>query len=460
MSNGNSTSGRQRDSGSRISRRGVLGRMVLGAAALPLLDVFPRPAFGADGATRAAAPKGGAGAPPRAKAVIEIWMSGGPSHIDTFDPKPEAGSDYTGPLTGVAPTKVAGMRLAQPLTLLAEQAQHFSLIRSMTHGQNGHETASYITRTGRDAGGRLVFPSVGAVVTSLKGYDAGYSGVVPPWVVLTTPTGRFSETGFLGPRARPFVTGGDPNARRFAVEGIVSDRITDERQRVRRDLLHDLDSLGKVIPGSAEFARLDECEEQAYDLILGDARRIFDPGEESAALRDRYGRNTFGQSCLMARRLVEQGVPYVTVHSRGWDTHKQHFEIMRRRLPDFDRGLATLLADLADRGLLDSTVVWCTGEFGRTPKVQWAAPWNGGRSHYGKCFSALVAGGGFQGGRVLGASDAHAEEVADRPVHPRELHAAIYRQIGIDPHAALPNSRGLDVRVTDAAEGPALEELL
>jgi len=166
----------------------------------------------------------------------------------------------------------------------------------------------------------------------------------------------------------------------------------------------------------------------------------------------------------MARRLVEQGVPYVTVNSRGWDTHKQHFEIMRRKLPELDRGLAALLADLADRGLLESTVVWCGGEFGRTPRVQWEAPWNGGRGHHGKVFSTLLAGGGFKGGQVLGASDARGEEVAERPVHPAELHAAVYHQLGIDPDALLPNGRGLEVRVTDPAARPAarapLEELL
>jgi uncharacterized protein (DUF1501 family) len=181
-------------------------------------------------------------------------------------------------------------------------------------------------------------------------------------------------------------------------------------------------------------------------------------------VRNRYGRNTLGQSCLMARRLVEQGVPYIKINSRGWDTHKQHFELMRRKLPELDRGVATLLADLSERGLLDSTIVWCTGEFGRTPKVQWQPPWNGGRGHFGRCFSSLLAGGGFQGGAVLGASDKRGEDVADRPVHPRELHRAVFKQLGIDPDGPMPNPRGLDVRVTESGEGDAkkrpLQELL
>jgi hypothetical protein len=389
----------------------------------------------------------------RAKSVIQIWMWGGPCHIDTFDPKPEAGQDYCGPLNTALPTNADGVRIGTLLPLLAKQADKYSLIRGLAHGNNGHETATYIAQTGRSGGDRIVYPGLGAVVSMFRGVDRGYRGVVPPYIVLTAPLGRFSETGFLGPRYRPFITGGDPNQRRFAVEGIVAESITDQRQRDRRDLLHELDSLGRALPKSPRFEQLDRCEEKAYDLILGDAGKLFDLAQEKDDVRDRYGRNTFGQSCLMARRLVESGVPYVTVHSRGWDTHKQHFEAMRRRLPELDRGLATLLQDLSDRGLLGSTVVWCTGEFSRTPRVQWEAPWNGGRGHHGKCMSALVAGGGFRGGHVVGATDAKGEDVAERPVHPRELHGAIYQLLGIDPDGPMPNPRGLEVQVTDPVEG-------
>jgi uncharacterized protein (DUF1501 family) len=168
-------------------------------------------------------------------------------------------------------------------------------------------------------------------------------------------------------------------------------------------------------------------------------------------MRERYGRNTFGQSCLMARRLVERGVPYVTINYKGWDTHKQHFPIMRRKLPELDRGVAALLQDLAERGLLDSTLVWTGGEFGRTPRVQWEAPWNGGRGHWGKAFSALVAGGGFRGGHVVGSTDPKGEEVADHPVHPSELIASMYELMGIDPEARLPHPEGRDVRAIPAA---------
>jgi uncharacterized protein (DUF1501 family) len=202
------------------------------------------------------------------------------------------------------------------------------------------------------------------------------------------------------------------------------------------------------------MAASEQCEKQAYDLILGDGAKVFDLSQEKAELRDRYGRTTFGQSCLMARRLVERGVPYVTINYKGWDTHKQHFQAMRRKLPELDKGLATLLQDLSERGLLESTIVWCCGEFGRTPRIQWEPPWSGGRGHYGMVFSALVAGGGFKGGRVVGASDARGEQVKERPVYPCDLIGSMYELLGIDPEAKLPHPQGLMVRATpSAAEG-------
>jgi hypothetical protein len=380
-------------------------------------------------------------------------MWGGPAHTDTFDPKPDAGYDYTGPLNKVIPTNVDGIVIGEMLPMLAQQADKYSIIRSMTHRNNGHETAAYIVQTGRKPGDRIVYPCAGAVVSVFKGYNAGYKGLIPPYVVLTQPQGRFSESGFLGPRYKPFATGGDPNQQRFVVDGVVAENVTEQRQRSRRELLRSLDTLGKAMPGDAQFARLEQCEQKAYELILGDGVKLFDLSQEKTELRDQYGRNTFGQACLMARRLVEQGVPYVTINYGGWDTHKQHFEAMRRKLPEMDKAMATLLQDLSDRGLLDTTIVWWSGEFGRTPRVQWESPWNGGRNHFGNCFCAVVAGGGFKGGRVVGASDAKGEEPAERPVYPRDLIASMYELLGIDPEGPLPNARGLDVKVMPASEG-------
>jgi hypothetical protein len=397
--------------------------------------------------------------------VIQIWLSGGPSHLDTFDPKPEAGRDYRGPLDKPVQTNVAGIRISELLPLLAKQADKYSLIRSMTHGNNGHETAAYWVQTGREPGNGQVYPGVGAVVSLFKGYAAGYSGLIPPYIVLTTPQGRFSEAGFLGSKYSPFVTGGDPAQQRFAVEGVVAQGITDERQQARRDLLHAVDTLDNTLPDDPRLIPWRNSEKQAYDLILGDGGKVFDLSQEKDALRTSYGRTSFGQSCLAARRLVEHGVPYVTINNEGWDTHKQNFETMRRKLPELDKGLSTLLSDLSDRGLLESTIIWCGGEFGRTPKVQWEAPWNGGRGHWGQCFSMLVAGGGFKGGQVVGESNATGEAVKSRPVYPCDLIGSMYELLGIDTDARLPHPQGLEVYVTPRPEdgvktGGRLKEIM
>ena len=179
---------------------------------------------------------------------------------------------------------------------------------------------------------------------------------------------------------------------------------------------------------------------------------MFDLAQEKDALRERYGRNTFGQSCLVARRLVERGVPYITINYKGgWDTHKQNFQVMRRRLPEMDKGMATLLEDLSEHGLLDRTIIWWSGEFGRTPRVQWEAPWNGGRGHHGQVFCAVLAGGGFKGGHVVGSSDARGEAVKERPVYPCDLIASMYELLGIDPQARLPHPQGLEICATPCA---------
>src|SRR5688500_10686555 len=210
-------------------RLGLLGAAsVLGASAMPL--------------RASAAPA----RPPNAKSVIQIWLWGGPCHIDTFDPKPDAGYDYNGPLKEPIATNVGGIQIGELLPLLAKEADKYALIRSMSHGVNAHETAAYTVQTGRPAGGRDVFPGVGAIVSLFKGYDTGYRGLLPPYIVLTELQGRFSESGFLGQRYKPFATGGDPAAARFLVEGVVAQGITDEQQRSRREFLHRLNTFERA----------------------------------------------------------------------------------------------------------------------------------------------------------------------------------------------------------------------
>jgi hypothetical protein len=418
-----------------ITRRHMIRSGALGAAGLLLAPrvMLARPAAA------------------RAKAVIQVWLWGGPSHLDTFDPKPAAGYDYCGQLDKPIPTNVDGIIIGELLPELAKRADKYSLIRSLTHGINSHETAAYEVQTGRKSGDRLVYPGMGAVVSLFKGYGAGYKGLLPPYIVLTELQGRFSESGFLGPRYAPFATGGDPAQTPFAVQGVVTPGVSEQRQRDRRALLHQLDTLGGLLQGQSTFEAYTQGEDQAYELILGESGKVFDLSQEKDDVRERYGRNTLGQSCLAARRLVEKGVPYVTINARGWDTHKLHFQAMRQKLPQLDKSLSSLLQDLDDRGLLDSTIVWCCGEFGRTPRIQWEAPWNGGRGHWGDVFSALVAGGGFKGGHVVGASDARGEQVKDRPVSPADLMGSMYELLGLDPeNTRLPSPDGQDLRLTSA----------
>jgi hypothetical protein len=387
---------------------------------------------------------------PRAKSVIQIFLWGGMSHNDTWDPKPDSGYDYMGDFPKAIPTNVDGIQIGQLFPNLAKQADKYALIRSMTHRNNGHETAAYLMQTGHAPGERLAYPSIGAVFALFK--KRSYQGLIPPYVVLTQAQGRFSEEGFLGPLYKPFATGGDPNAARFEVEGIVSRGITDARQKARRELLDQLNTMGHAMCASPQLAAAEEAKQQAYELILGQGREVFDLAKEKAELRDRYGRHTFGQECLAARRMVEAGVPYIVInYPGGWDTHSNHFATMRRQCPQLDQGLATLLQDLFDHGLLETTIVWCCGEFGRGPKVDWQPPWNGGRNHYGNVFTVLVAGGGFKGGLIVGASDAKAEEVKERPVYPVDLLGSIYALSGIDANAALPHPLGAEAHVLPTA---------
>jgi hypothetical protein len=324
----------------------------------------------------------------------------------------------------------------------------------MTHGNNGHETATYMMQTGRDSGDSEVYPAFGAVAAKYLGLSEGDSKVgIPNYITLTSTLGRFSEEGFLGAKFKPFATGGDPNSDPFLVEGIVIKGITEDRQKARRALLGDMNSLQQAQPDNPVIKKIAGFEEKAYEMILGEARDVFDLSKEDEAIRQKYGRHRYGQSCLMARRLVENGAKYVRINAPGWDTHKSHFPEMNRKLPEMDSGLATLLEDLSGRGLLDSTIVLCTGEFGRTPKVAMEAPWNGGRHHFGACFSVLVAGGGFKGGQIVGASDKYAQEPADRPVYVQDLHASFYTLMGIDPSATLANRKGVDVLFCQPSKG-------
>lgn len=417
-----------------MSRRDFVRVGALGTAGLTLADWFKLKAHGAtiEG---------------KAKSVIQIWLHGGPPHLDTFDPKPEAGEEYCGDLKNPIETNAPGMRISELLPLMAKQGDKFSILRGFSSLHPDHEAGTYIVQTGTPHSSQTIgYPSIGAVVALKKGYEGGYTGALPPFITLTGNVWWVGEAGFLGDKYKAYAAGGDPNAAGYMAQGMkLAGGMTQERSEGRRSLLKDLDSLAKQMETEEISQAMDSYQEKAYGLLVGDAKKAFDLSEEKDELRDRYGRNHFGQSCLLARRLVEQGVPFVTINHGGWDTHFDNMAAVKNLLPVLDSGFATLLEDLGQKGLLDSTIVYCTGEFGRTPKLDWSAQWRGGRHHWPNVTPCVVAGGGFRGGAVVGASDDKGETVKDRWVYPWDLTASIYKLMGIDYTAKLPHPQDCGV---------------
>ena len=367
----------------------------------------------------------------RAKSVILVYLDGGPAQTDTFDPKPDTSRDYFGNFKGISKTNVEGIYLGEKMPQLAQIADKYTLIRSLTHGVNAHETGHYAMITGDSSGGSVVYPSYGSVISYMK--KDTYKGILPVYISVTSANSRFNEGGFLGNEYKSFDTGGQPEKALYEVEGVMNKFVDKKRMDQRMSLLKEFERQ----PMDKEI--IDSLRSVNMDFIWGESREVFDLSDEPDSVRERYGRSRLGQSCLVARRLVEAGVPFVNVRTTGWDTHKKHFQHMNTMLPDLDMALSALLEDLDSKGLLDSTIVLCGGEFGRTPKVLWEAPWNGGRAHFGAAFSYLVAGGGFHGGKVLGKTDKTGEKVIERPVYPCDLIGTIYLLMGIDPYGTLPH---------------------
>jgi hypothetical protein len=431
---------RRQDASDRIGRRDFVKVGVAGALGLAFPDWLAPRARGEAGTGKA-------------RSVIQLWMAGGPCHIDTWDPKPQAGPEYTGPYRKPIATNVEGIQISQMLPMMAKQMDKIALLRGMTHSSNAHEIGTYVMQTGTPPAEDLVYPSIGAVVALKKTESGEYKGALPPYIAVTRPLGRFSESGFLGSNFKVFATGGDPNARGFSIGGLGAGKEAASKTLKRKELLASFDGFARKLDQDPALRDMDRNQQKAYSLILGDAREAFDLSKEDDKVRDRYGRTNFGQSCLLARRLVEKGVPFITINWGGWDTHKQHFEKMNEFLPNLDRAFSALIEDLARRGLLETTIVTWSGEFGRTPRVANEPPWQGGRHHFGNAFSAVVAGGGFQGGQVVGQTDAKGERVLQRPVYPWDLSASMYKLLGIDPAGPLPHPHGCVAYVTPVASG-------
>jgi len=359
---------------------------------------------------------------PAVQSVILLWMSGGPSHVDTWDPKPEASDAIHGPFKAIK-TNVDGLRLNENLTRMAKLADKYTVIHSVTHPSPAHEIAHHIMLTGNVPARGTVNPAIGSIVAKEKGFKAG----LPPYVCVPSAPPWYGGAGFLGGQYKPFAIGSDPNRKDFRVQGLsLPKSLTMDRIAGRRSLLSQMDGLDQQMQQEDAFQVMDTFYARAYDMLTSPkVKSAFNLGAEDVQLRERYGRTNFGQSCLLGRRLVERGVPFVTVHKGGWDTHFQNFPNLKRLIPDLDQGFSALLSDLSDRGLLEKTLVICAGEFGRTPKIDYSARWQGGRHHVASCFSVVMAGGGIKVGQVIGASDDTASKPKTRPVYPWEIAATL-----------------------------------
>ena len=359
---------------------------------------------------------------------ILLWMQGGPSHIDTLDPKPDAPAEIRGEFDTI-PTRLPGVRVCEHLPLLARQMDQLSLIRGHDPQNGSHGHADHLMMSGHKFNPALPFPCFGSVVAKERGYRDGMF----PFVQLGRSIDRRFNggvAGFLGDQYNPFEVHDDPSTPAFRVRdlSVASDA---ERGRLERRyrMLNDLDAHQRQVEENTSVQARDAFYERAHTLITSPAaKRAFDLGQEPAAVRDLYGRNGLGQSCLLARRLIEAGVHFVTVTDGGWDTHQNNFRSLKDRLlPRLDRAYAALLQDLSQRGLLDNTLVVWFGDFGRTPKVNPAA----GRDHWATAGVACMGGGGIKRGEVVGATNAQAEVVVDSPVRPQDLAATIYHALGI-----------------------------
>ena len=381
--------------------------------------------------------------------VIYLFLLGGLSTIDTFDMKPDAPANIRGEFDLIK-TNVPGIEVCEHLPLCAQHADKFSLIRSFNHGNSGHGPADKFMLSGYL---QKPMPSFGSVVASEFGRGGGS---VPPYVVLPKMHDA-AGPDFLGSRAAPFLIAADPSAPAFSVPDLVPPLDIDARRLTdRKGLLGDIDRFQRRVEQSSKAGTFGQFREKAFSMMTStEAKKAFDIQAEPEKLRREYGIHTLGQSCLMARRMVQAGVRYVMINHNNWDTHENNFgDLKTQLLPQLDQGLSTLLRDLSERGMLERTLVVVSGEFGRTPKING----NAGRDHWGPVFTLTLAGGGIQGGRVVGTSDKWAEQPKDNPKGPRDFAATLYHCLGIDPHKMV---RAVDGRPIELlSDYKLIEELL
>jgi uncharacterized protein (DUF1501 family) len=444
-------SGRYCDGRTRRSflQLGAAGFAGLGLAGLPVARGSDRPASAGKNTS-----------------VILVWLDGGPSHIDLWDMKPDAPAEYAG-IWRPTRTAVPGLDVSEMLPRQARAARHFSIVRSLHHDTGDHFAGGHRMLTAKDLGVSGAntapkFPGIGAIVDRAVGpRAAGMPGyvAVPHAASIGLVPGYFGGH-MIGAQHDPFVAG-DPSVPGFRVQNLnLASGLTVDALDDRRGLLTHFDAARRQFDRNPTAAALDQFGRQAYEFVTGPAARAaFDIGREDARLRDRYGRNGWGQSCLLARRLVEAGTTFVAVHFGGWDHHWDLQKGYEDCLPRMDAAVATLYEDLADRGLLETTLVVVCGEFGRTPKMNDGG--NGGppgsqgtpgRDHWGHALSVLIGGGGVKGGRVVGSTDRLGQHPKTRPLTPSNLHATIYHVLGIDPRLQITDPTGRPVNTLDDPE--------
>ncbi len=390
--------------------------------------------------------------PPQvAKSLIHIFMPGGWSAQETFDPKPYAPIEYRGPL-GSIDTKLDGVRFSEHLKETAKIADKITVVRSMTHGEAAHERGTHNMFTGYRPSPALQFPSMGSVVS----HELGSRNNLPPYVCVPNMPNEFAGSGYLSTAHGPFSLGGDPSNAGFAVRDLnMRNGITPERFDRRRNILSTVDEHFRTLEKSDSLDAMDSFYQAAYALVSSsEAREAFNLAAEPEAIRNKYGRNEAGQRMLMSRRLVEAGVRFVSMTYGGWDMHAKIQEGIARSLPPFDVAYAALINDLDQRGLLDSTIVMVTSEFGRTPKINKDA----GRDHWPRVFNIVFAGGGFKRGSVYGTSDPTGSEPDADPLTVENMAATVYHQLGIAPEKKLiaPGNRPIDI----VRNGTVVSELL
>ncbi len=416
-----------------VSRRDFLRVGALGSLALPtLLQAAEAPAKKNKN---------------RAKSVLLVYLGGGLSHHDSFDPKPDAPAEVRGKYSAIS-TSVSGLRVSEMMPRMAKTMHKVALVRSGEHNNDHHETATNWVMSGRFGSAFGDFPAMGAVVA----HEMGFTGRLPPYVAVPRNpsfTWELGRSAFLGGRYESFKTG-DPNAAGFRVQDVSAGEALDGKRAARRkNLLSAVDDLARKVEGNDLISTYDEFQQRAAAMVLGtEARSAFAVDQESDKVRDRYGRNTFGQSCLLGRRLIERGVKFVTVNFGGWDHHAKIWDGLGGRLPELDGGFSALIDDMSERGLLADTLVVCMGEFGRSPKINKDV----GRDHWAAAASMLFAGAGVKPGLVLGATDKMGGFVTRRPVAPADVSYTVFDSLGIDPRKSLVTPDGRPIEILDKGE--------